>query len=313
MKYNAAELINTAIMTHIPTVLVEGKDDISIYNCIVDKLLDKEINIYAINQVEGYSTGANHVIKCIHDLTTAGKFTERAGNDKRLLGIVDRDVRPYRALLAHEIDYTSLLGKGLFMLKYYSIETYFATQNNLKEVIGTYTSQPRRVISQEAINFVESNHQSSLNELYYFSLEALKNACTTGYVPDVSYKATEIDSNKKRQRLMTQLAPKTALLDEFAEEKGIAFSDTDIKLICKGKWYLYSYVYKGAHNISLLSTQCKASKIPSCALSTIDNHKECLYALSQKKINTQTLYEQVLSMPDKEELEDILTAFQNLA
>ncbi len=128
MKYDLFELLNVAITMNKSFLLVEGKDDKQIYARIAKKA-NKDFDIYLINSIEEYAEGCDSVIKALAKLQP--KFLEREDNIQRVLGIIDRDSRSYRTLRSHEIDYQSL--KGLFVLKHYSIETYFATRTNLKK------------------------------------------------------------------------------------------------------------------------------------------------------------------------------------
>ena len=93
MKYDLYELLGIAIQTNTPFVLVEGKDDPQVYYRIAKKA-NKEIDIYPINTIEEYASGCDNVIKALHKLQA--KFEERDENIHRILGIIDRDVRPYR-------------------------------------------------------------------------------------------------------------------------------------------------------------------------------------------------------------------------
>lgn len=134
MRYDLVRLLNRAIQLNKPFLLVEGKDDPQIYDRIAEKA-DKQVDIFPVNMVEDYASGCDNVIKAIDKLQP--KFDERPENEHLVLGIIDRDSRPYRPLQEDEIDYRTL--KSLFILKYYSIETYFATRNNLKKLIEKLT------------------------------------------------------------------------------------------------------------------------------------------------------------------------------
>ena len=165
MKYDLYELLGIAIQTNTPFILVEGKDDPQVYYRIAKKA-NKEVDIYPINTIEEYASGCDNVIKALYRLQP--KFYERDENIYRILGIIDRDVRPYRSLTTDEIDFRTL--KGLFVLKYYSIETYFATKNNLKKVIEKLTYATQDIISDEVLFRAEEKFNEIGNELYLISL-----------------------------------------------------------------------------------------------------------------------------------------------
>ncbi len=218
MKYDLYELLGVAILTNTPFVLVEGKDDPQIYERIAKKA-NKQIDIYPINTIEEYASGCDNVIDALNILQP--KFDEREDNENKILGIIDRDVRPYRNLEPDEIDYRIL--KGLFVLKYYSIETYFATKNNLKKVIKKLTYATQDILTDEIIMKVEEGFNYIHNELYLISLEALKNACITDYSSIVSYDDDNIKEEGRRKYLYDRLKSKEQDLNIFVNEKNRHF------------------------------------------------------------------------------------------
>ncbi|MFT6147822.1 MAG: hypothetical protein ACJAUH_000501 [Saprospiraceae bacterium] len=306
-KYNLPELLNTAIMTDTPFLLVEGVDDVQVYENIAEKA-EKEVTIYIINNIEEYETaGCDNVIKAIDKLQP--KLAERADNIRRFLGIIDRDVRPYRGVQVDEIDFTKLYDKGLFILKYYSIETYFATKANLKKLIRKHTSLPSNMINDGLLNLVESEFNNIGEELYFISLEALKNACDTDYNGIVGYSNNSINNEHRRNHFNQQLIVKRNDLDVFAVNLGL--NSNDLKLICKGKWFLNNYISRTYAQIQDLSNRCISKEISQCQSCIAGNAKSCQYK-HIKGYNISNVYNDILEYVDEVECKDIIERLQLL-
>lgn len=300
MKNDLFEMLTTAIMIDKPFLLVEGKDDVQIYHRIAN-IADKSIDIYPVSTIEEYGAGCDNVIKAMHKLQP--KFDEREDNIQRVLGIVDRDARIYRTLGETDINHNLL--KGLFILKYYSIETYFATKNNLKKVTKKLTHATSDMITDDIISTVESSFYQIQNELFYISLEALKNACTRDYDAVLGYNDEGVKDNNRRIQLYNQLANKKESLDAFATE--LSLSIENLKLICKGKWLLHYYTNKAEEKIKQLSTMCRASEISQCKSCLAQNYNECYY-----KYKIGYIYDDILEYIDADECQDIIDKFKAL-
>ena len=165
LKYDLFDIFAAAIMNDERVVILEGKDDYAIYTEIAAKS-NPNIIVYQVNEFENYQAGCTGVIACLEFLQA--KLTENSNHANKILGVIDRDARFYR----NEIP--NLL--GLFVTKYYSIETYFATTNNLRKLLSKITYSPINDINETITDFVQTDFQNSLEILYLLSLEALKNA-----------------------------------------------------------------------------------------------------------------------------------------
>ncbi len=304
MKYDLFDLLNVAIITDTPFVLVEGKDDPQIYYRIAQEI-NKKIEVYPINTIEEYSSGCDNVVKAIFKLQP--KFEERPDNINRLVCIIDRDVKPYRELGEFEIDYTQL--KGLFILRYYSIETYFATKRNAGKIIEKLTYIPAEMIDNDLLQFVEKDFISFNPILYLVSLEALKNACTKNYATIVGYEDDSIKDSNRIMFLYSQIETKRYELELFATQKGVCIDD--IKKICKGKWYLYHYVNKLNDKIKTLQTHCQNNHIKQCKSCEVQHYEDCYY---KYKTGYQPigLYNDIFEYVDTEECDDIIRRLNQL-
>lgn len=303
LKHDLFNIVNVAIMLNEPIVIVEGKDDYQIYQHIAEEINPK-IQVYQVNEFENYEEGCTGVIKCIEVLQP--KFDERVGNVKKVLGIIDRDVRHFRGELPTHL-------KGLFITKHYSIETYFATRENLRKLISKISYSPLQDITNEILAFVESNFQNSLESLYLLSLEALKNACIQDYEAKVEYdfSPAKISASHFLENVTPQLDAKTADLVVFAQSKNVSIQD--IKLIAKGKWYLYWFVNQCYTKIKELKENCQNASITQCRSCKVGNQHNCLFKLKQETYRIEILQDDMLSFIDKEECADIIEVIKSLS
>ncbi|PFT36092.1 DUF4435 domain-containing protein [Bacillus cereus] len=267
MKHDLEEWITEAIMSETPVVIVEGHDDIQFYEKLVNEL-GKEITVDAVENIEGYDGGARGVLECIKDLQP--KLKERQENIKYILGIIDRDARFYRNEIPDHL--------GLLILEYYSFESHFITRQNLIEAIPSLTHVSRRHVDANALTHIEEDlYNNEFKDLYYISLEALKNACQKDYVGEVSYKEEpgKIFNEPNKSVLMGKLSAKKLDLDKFAQSKNIVFGD--LKKFARGKWILYIYSKYLNEKIKKMKNACSNGEITKCNFCKAGAHDKCLW------------------------------------
>lgn len=130
--------------------------------------------------------------------------------------------------------------ENLLVLKYYSYETHLITDTTIKSLLEQLTKIPGSLITHEVVDWIKQDFESQLNELYYFSLEALKKMCDNSYQADITY---GLDGGavigKSKQYKWSLIETKTSDLDQFAIVHGI--SKSDLKYIAKGKWLLATW------------------------------------------------------------------------
>lgn len=103
------------------------------------------------------------------------------------------------------------------------------------------TKANREMLTDETIEYFQNDFESKLNELYYFSLEALKARCYDEYEACIVYgdEPGHILAYGAKDYYWHMISPKKEELNLFAVEKGINIGN--IREIAKGKWYLYCW------------------------------------------------------------------------
>ena len=265
MRYSIEETVIAALMSHEPVVIVEGQDDIKFYSNIAMKC-ECNLSVQAVEMIEGYSEGCDAVINAIEDVQALITADSRLA--KSVLGIIDRDARYYM----HTIPELN----NLLVLKYYSYESHLLTRKSIGKLLGIMTKANRELLTDEAIDFVKRDFENSLNELYYFSLEALKSKCRDDYEACITYgnDPGNILAHGAKEYYWGMIISKKEELDIFADEMGITLND--IRKIAKGKWYLFCWCEYIIQASKTMYTLC-GNSLPQCMFCKIGNTDKCLW------------------------------------
>lgn len=264
MKQDLKEIAMAAFMLKKPLVIVEGIDDIKFYTSIAS-LNALNIDVRAVETIDGYSEGCEHVIKSIQQAEELIKKDNRI--KKYVLGIIDRDVRQYKGTLPNL--------KNIIILKYYSYESHLITDNTIKAVLHLLTSAPTELITKEVIEYLKSDFSIKYKELYYISLEALKGSCDALYNAKVNYGANNaIAVGRSKDYIWSLIGARTKDLDRYAAARGI--TKKDIRYIAKGKWYLRCWCHYLVFMIYDLHKSC-GKMLPKCEYCRIGRTDKCLW------------------------------------
>jgi hypothetical protein len=309
-KYDIYDQIAIAIREKQPFIIVESEDDRQIYDNIASHI-QKNLTVFYVGEFDDYSNGCEAVIDLIAKIQVD---LENSMVEKLVLGIIDRDTRPYIDTQARPYLETKSWAKlqtykGLFVLKYYSIETYFANKNSLAKLISKITYATPKDINNAIIDYIAQTEQETLLLLFYISIDAFKEHYlgTENYKSVKSYAADEYGSTVSKIGFLANfnsqhLPVKKQELDNFAIEKSIFAHDT--KLIIKGKWYLYHFVTVCYYQIAKIYTQnldfIPADKIFRLKIQGNDDLK------------IRQMYQQILECIDETELSDIIQRFREL-
>lgn len=267
MRYDLEETIIAGLMCNKPVVIVEGQDDIKFYDNIAT-LNDLNVDICAVETIEGYSEGCEQVINA---MTQAESLIHNDDSLKMyIMGIIDRDVRQYLNNVPEM--------ENLLVLKYYSYETHLITDSTIKSIVEQLTRASGSMITQNVVDYLKEEFNIQSDQLYYFSLEALKKRCEPDYQADIEYgcEGGAVIGGSKNYK-WGLIRHKMDDLDQFAVLHNI--SKDDLRYIAKGKWFLTywcDYLRKKAKELKLVC----GIKIPKCKYCESGQSEKCLWRIS---------------------------------
>lgn len=296
MTLKLPELFNSAIMTSTPMIIVEGSDDVGFYESVLNHV-SKEGNVYAIENILNYAEGCSEVIRAIQDLQS--RINEK--NKQFLLGIIDGDVHYYRN--------TTPKLKCIFILKYYSFESHFISQANLKILIGNLISNSKFSTSKEVMDYCNKEIDIKFRELYYYSLEALKKSLKPNYASVVSYSTPA--GTLYCNHFFQAIKQRKYNLNYFARSKKIVFDMNNLKKIAKGKWLLHYFAASSLSRLNNLSLACNNGEITQCQFCSQGKPNKCLRRLNSN-YNVDNIKSKLLSMFDEREFRYIFKRFNKL-
>lgn len=291
-KYEIDEIFNSAIMTKTAHVLVEGVDDVSIY----ENLAPDDCEIYAIETIDGYSGGCGAVtdaIKVLNEIDTQGILS------KYVVGIIDRDSEFFISGLKNI--------PGLFTLNQYSIESHFVNDQVLNNLLFQITKISEK---QEIPNINTEICIDAIDDVYYFSLEALNSAVDSEYNGIVGYSSNI--GRRKDVHTMQSIRLKSQTLDALAATHNLDRNIISLKLLVKGKWLLQAFSEGLEKLIKSLPQQCKSSQIIQCRICKFDVNSSCLFKLKDG-INHQSIYSLAMNVKGNGELDYIKDMLQNIS
>lgn len=297
-KFEPDELLNLAIMSKTPYVIVEGADDIQIYERISSNA-KADCEIYSVEMIDGLTGGNDGVIQAIQAIESL-PMPEGKEVKEFILGIIDSDARHYR----NEIPSSSVI----FKLNFYSIENHFASKSSIKPAINTLTriSSMDEVTVDSMINNIERN----IHDIYYFSLEALKQSIFKDYNGVVGFSAQP--GRRKNEGTKYDLLQKKDDLDQFAASLGLSPKLDSLQVFVKGKWLLTAFSEELFGEIEKLTIRCKNSYIKKCRLCERGNNGSCLFKVKEG-FTKKSLYLTLMSFVDIPELNYIKEKFKEIS
>lgn len=296
--YEIDEILNEAIITGVPVVIVEGIDDISIYDEI-SKRVSFDVEVYAIGNIDGYAEGCDQVIAAIEELNTIS--SDRYDLSNHILGIIDKDVRDYRQKIPKV--------EPLLVLNYYSIESHFLSRNIIANILNLTSKVNRNLVSDELCDLIMAEIEVKLLDLYYFSLESLRKSLEPDYSASFlySYPPGRINDYQTKQDVLA----KHHDLDDFAASLGLNLCVDTLKSISKGKWLIDVFSSELLVSINGLQSKCKENSIDSCKSCIAQAFDECLYRI-KGGFTKQTIKSLVLSCVEGAEVDYIVDRISNI-
>ncbi|WP_336778011.1 hypothetical protein [Pantoea sp. USHLN256] len=261
MEYD--ELLNEAIMSETPILVVEGVDDVPVYENLCFSLGGNH-EVIAVQNLKGKHEGSKSVVSFIEEVNMLGFSGEL---ERYILGVIDRDARFYRGEL------NAL--PGLFVLKWYSMESHFITHDAIKAVLIQCTGLSRKLITDELINEIYDEIIELIMPMYFVGLESLRNACELEYASLASY-SMSVD-HLRNTGAFDEILAKKQELGEFAFSKSIDFDVNGLFEVCKGKWVLNEFSKVLIRKIKNLKLRCGAKEIECCQFCHEEPSSLCSY------------------------------------
>jgi hypothetical protein len=216
------------------------------------------------------------------------------------MGIIDQDARYYR----NEMPVLT----SIFSLSTYSIESHFVSKFSIKPSIDRLT----RISSRDEIdvNSIYSAVEGNIVNIFYFSLDALKNAVDPTYQSVVGFSSKA--GRRKDPNTVAALHSRKVDLDAFAANLHLTSDIVSMRTFVKGKWLLTAYSEELFNEIEQLVAKCKGLAIKQCSMCVLDNSAPCLYQLKDG-FNKNSLYSSLKDFVDIPDFDYIRDAFKALA
>jgi len=248
-----------------PYILVEGKDDIAFYENIIESI-GKD---YVVKPIGRYKNSSN-CIAVIEFMQELNEVLDKEVHRQYFLGIIDGDARKQKNELPSE---NSLL----YILQYYSWESYFISQEVVKKSIKNFL-KTRTLLTDEVIEhlYKEYIEQYLFNELWLCGLKRLRD----GETDKECNQDNSINRLDKDENFLIELKKLENDLSDFAYEKGIELSHEILLEITKGKWALDFFVKKYLQLLKKLPNLCKKGEIIPCDYCEEKDFENCLYELN---------------------------------
>ncbi|WP_122761157.1 DUF4435 domain-containing protein [Pseudomonas viridiflava] len=255
------ELVNLSIMAKMALAIVEGVDDVPIYQRICNKR-NIEVDVYASEMLIANQEGCEGVKTNIREIRSK---LQDFPIENYVVGIIDRDARYFR----NEIPQDS----AIFVLDSYSIENHYANPECVAYLVKQFTEV--EFLDEHLANEIHISIIERISFLYYLTLEALKNACEQSYssLAGFSSRIRELLGRK----IHVQVMNRKEVLDELATKFGLSNSESTIIRITKGKWLLELYYDELEKEIRNLPARCLSGHISKCKVCQVKLEKKCYY------------------------------------
>jgi len=275
-------------------IVVEGTDDVKKYECILensnnvkDKVFNKVLKVYAVETIldkddNYYQEGCVGVVNAMTDLKSN---SHNNINDlkKYVLGYIDKDVRNHRTSIEPWPD-----SDILFVLKYYSIETFYVNKFSVKPLVNELMSGSKSLITDSLLDHIhEDALGKTINKLYYAVLDSLKKSTDNTYI-SAKYGYDKDYGFIKNNDLLTD-EEKKSLEEEFDHIGKDLSSYSDV---CKGKWLFEGWLENVIEIVLNLRHKCGTGVVVKCDFCTINQPNKCSYKSIVASGNMHATYSQ---------------------
>ncbi|CAG2152866.1 DUF4435 domain-containing protein [Cupriavidus numazuensis] len=276
-KYEIDEILNLAVMCKMPHLIVEGIDDIKVFEQIAASA-GKTCEVYAVENIAEYTPGSAGVKRAMEDLVALS--TTPGDIEAHILGIVDRDASHFRSEMPELAP--------LLILKKYSIESHFVSAEVLKELITKSSSISPSLLEKLDFTALFTRLATALLDIFYPAAEALRTAVTPGYLSTFRYE--DGIGRRLQQETKDALEAKKNDLNAFMKSRGLSKDFDSLSLIAKGKWLYEVFCELILDLVRELRESCRSAKIYQCQFCKYDaDSKACQYKLADG-IGKKALY-----------------------
>lgn len=276
-----AEVINGAIMSGQPVLVIEGITDLNVYRRIAMST-GKDLVVKPVELIRGYGEGCSEVVRLIGDLETSDVTAGSVPGN--LIGIIDKDVREQRGEIPES--------DNIIVLDLYSIESHFVAAEAIPPCLRLSIPHLSDTAFPALQGLLFSHFCASLDILRLASLDALRGAIDSSYSTDFGY--SESFDRLKDPNLVVRIREKEADLMSFSNQLGIDQSLAAMKLITKGKVLLDAFVSSILSDLKKLNDYCGNLSIPSCGYCQGGVREKCELRIGSA-INVKILKNAILS------------------
>lgn len=284
MKYQIEEALTAAIMTNTPLILVEGIDDIPIYEAVAKAA---GLRSYQVKKADLFDCspagGCDGVLACVQILQN--KWQERNDIGLYFIAFIDADLQPFKEKWG---EIKSL--KGLFVLDWYAIEAYFIAPYYIQRLLCYLTRLPedstQLIAAFEQIN----QHWQHLQEdLFLFALDALQKELQPNPT-SISKSSAQINSNQY-PIVVENLKNRRVELVNFGHSQNLNFSKEQIIKRCLRSKDLIIFWIKALFCAKEQRiSSCNTNGLPVCEnCQTTQNYTNCYYQHKYTNITDREL------------------------
>lgn len=268
-QYNISDIVSQSIMTKVPTIIVEGIDDIQVYEDI-SKSANIRSHVIASELISPFKSGCVGVTELMESIDQMP--SSRYQVNDYVIGVIDKDTLDYRGEIK---DFSCL-----FPLKYYSMESHYICCSKILDLVSSMTKANSRLINEKLYEHIQLEINSSLERLYLASLEALAASLIKGYQGEITYSGS-IGRIYCDNQMFHRIEQKKEFLLNLANEHEICFSLDSMRKFVKGKWLIESYIKALESSIKNLSNFCGEELLEACDFCISDVENKCSYATKE--------------------------------
>ncbi|EGR3003020.1 hypothetical protein DMW06_22240 [Vibrio parahaemolyticus] len=298
-QYNINDIVSQSIMTKVPTIIVEGIDDIQVYEKI-SKSAKVKTHVVASELIYPFKPGCTGVIELMEsiDQLPSSKYTV----SDFVVGIIDKDLRDYR----NETNDLSCL----FPLKYYSMESHYICCSKILSIVSSMTKVSSRLLNDKLCEHIKSEINSSLERLYLGSLEALASSILSDYQGEISYSGS-VGRVYCDNEMYSRIESKKEFLLQLANEHDICFDLDSMRKFVKGKWLIDSYIKALESSIKNLNTHCGEDLLDVCDFCLSEAEDKCAYA-AKETLSIHSIKALIMNDVDSDNFDYLRDKFRTL-